>query len=463
MNKNLLYRKIPKVDLLLEDENIKELIEKNGYRLVVEELRNELDRLRGLVASEDESLLDEEISNIVNRVTKSVKNVNTPRLKKVINATGTILHTNLGRAPISKEQAKKLLDVVCGYSNLEYNLEEGKRGERYSHFEELIRKLTGAEAALVVNNNAAAVMLILSTIAKGGEAIVSRGELVEIGGKFRIPDVMAASGVRLVEVGTTNKTHFSDYEDAITEDTKAFLKVHTSNYNIVGFTKSVKAAELKELSLKKGIPIIEDLGSGVLVNLEKFGLSHEPTVMESIEAGVDIVCFSGDKLLGGPQAGIIIGKKEYIDKMKKNPLTRALRIDKFTVATLELVLMEYLNEEKISEKIPVLKMIGEDFKSVEKRAGELLSLLKERLKNADCSLKKCQSQLGGGSMPLEEIDSMAVVIRPKKRSVARVEEEMRLLTPAIIGRILDDSILLDVRTVASEDFEKIATLLGGIF
>ena len=246
---------------------------------------------------------------------------------------------------------------MSGYSNLEYNLEEGHRGERYSHFEKLLCRLTGAEAAMAVNNNAAAVMLILSSLAKGGEVVVSRGELVEIGGKFRIPDVMEQSGATLVEVGTTNKTHLADYEEAVTEETKALLKVHTSNYRIVGFTESVGIDELIPLAKEKGIPVIEDLGSGVLVDLSRYGITYEPTVQESIRKGADVVCFSGDKLLGGPQAGIIIGKKEYIDRMKRNQLTRALRIDKFTAAALELTLHEYLSEEQAMRKIPVLSMI----------------------------------------------------------------------------------------------------------
>jgi L-seryl-tRNA(Ser) seleniumtransferase len=376
-----------------------------------------------------------------------------PNMRKVINATGTILHTNLGRAPISKEHMVHIAEIATGYSNLEYNLNAGKRGERYSHFEELLCKITGAEAAMAVNNNAAAVMLILSSLGKGGEVIVSRGELVEIGGKFRIPDVMEQSGATLVEVGTTNKTHFSDYEDAINENTAALLKVHTSNYRIVGFTESVGIDELVPLAREKDIPVIEDLGSGVLIDLSKYGITYEPTVQDSIRAGADVVSFSGDKLLGGPQAGIIIGKKKYIDKMKKNQLTRALRIDKFTAATLEVVLQEYLSEERAIERLPVLQMITKSVEKVEEEAKELLKLLGELELPAELGMEDCESQIGGGSLPLERIPSKAVTIKPTKISTAELEERMRFLPIPIIPRTLNDQILLDVRTIGVQNFD----------
>ena len=349
---------------------------------------------------------------------------------------------------------------MSGYSNLEYNLEAGARGERYSHFEKLLCKLTGAEAAMAVNNNAAAVMLILSSMAKGGEVVVSRGELVEIGGKFRIPDVMEQSGASLVEVGTTNKTHYSDYEEAITEETKALLKVHTSNYRIVGFTETVTIDELIPIAQEHDIPIIEDLGSGVLIDLSKYGLTYEPTVQDSIRKGADVVCFSGDKLLGGPQAGIIIGKKKYIDQMKKNQLTRALRIDKFTAAALELVLQEYLSEEKAIQNLPVLRMITESKEDVEKRARSLKRILQNAHLAATIGMEPCESQIGGGSLPLERIPSMAVTIKPENISVPKLEEEMRHLSMPIIPRTANDTIYLDVRTIESCYFKKIAEMLG---
>ena len=342
MNKNLLFRSIPKVDILLEEQEIQDLIDAYGRELVMDVIREEMDALRTFIGKcEEEEEAKVQIGMLTQNIKRHAGKLHEPNMKMVINGTGTVLHTNLGRAPISKEHVERLAGIVSGYSNLEYNLEAGARGERYSHFEKLLCKLTGAEAAMAVNNNAAAVMLILSSMAKGGEVVVSRGELVEIGGKFRIPDVMEQSGASLVEVGTTNKTHYSDYEEAITEETKALLKVHTSNYRIVGFTETVTIDELIPIAQEHDIPIIEDLGSGVLIDLSKYGLTYEPTVQDSIRKGADVVCFSGDKLLGGPQAGIIIGKKKYIDQMKKNQLTRALRIDKFTAAALELVLQEY--------------------------------------------------------------------------------------------------------------------------
>ena len=461
MNKNLLYRSIPKVDILLEKEEIQNAIEEYGREIVMEAIREEMEGLRAYIGTcEDEKAALDRIESLTEQILRYVKKVNTPNMRMVINGTGTILHTNLGRAPISQEHMAKLSNIVTGYSNLEYNLEAGKRGERYSHFEELLCRLTGAEAAMAVNNNAAAVMLILSSMAKGGEVVVSRGELVEIGGKFRIPDVMEQSGATLVEVGTTNKTHYSDYEDAITEDTKALLKVHTSNYRIVGFTDTVTIADLAPLAKERELPLIEDLGSGVLVDLSKYGLTYEPTVQDSIKNGADVVCFSGDKLLGGPQAGIIIGKKKYIDMMKKNQLTRALRIDKFTATALELVLQEYLSEEKAIQNIPVLRMIHETKEEVTARARSLKNMLNRAGLEADFGLEECESQIGGGSLPLERIPSMAVTVKPHNISVPKLEEEMRHLEVPIIPRTANDTIYLDVRTIESRWFKKIVQMMG---
>ena len=461
MNKNLLYRSIPKVDILLEKEEIQNAIEEYGREIVMEAIREEMEGLRAYIGTcEDEKTALDKIESLTEQILRYVKKVNTPNMRMVINGTGTILHTNLGRAPISQGHMAKLSNIVTGYSNLEYNLEAGKRGERYSHFEELLCRLTGAEAAMAVNNNAAAVMLILSSMAKGGEVVVSRGELVEIGGKFRIPDVMEQSGATLVEVGTTNKTHYSDYEDAITEDTKALLKVHTSNYRIVGFTDTVTIADLAPLAKERELPLIEDLGSGVLVDLSKYGLTYEPTVQDSIKNGADVVCFSGDKLLGGPQAGIIIGKKKYIDMMKKNQLTRALRIDKFTATALELVLQEYLSEEKAIQNIPVLRMIHETKEEVTARARSLKNMLNRAGLDADFGLEECESQIGGGSLPLERIPSMAVTVKPHHISVPKLEEEMRHLEVPIIPRTANDTIYLDVRTIESRWFKQIVQMMG---
>lgn len=453
MNKNMLYRSIPKVDILLEEECIQQLIKKYSRETVMESIHMEMDKLRTFIGQcEDEERAKRQIELLKDHIEMTVSSMHTPNMRSVVNGTGTILHTNLGRAPISKEHMRQVAEIATGYSNLEYNLEEGKRGERYSHFEKLLCKITGAEAAMAVNNNASSVLLILSSLAKGGEVIVSRGELIEIGGKFRIPDVMEESGATLVEVGTTNKTHLSDYENAITEETKALLKVHTSNYRIVGFTDSVDIDELIPMAKEREIPVVEDLGSGVLIDLAKYGLTHEPTVQESIQKGADIVCFSGDKLLGGPQAGIIIGKKKYIDMMKKNQLTRALRIDKFTAATLELVLQEYLSEEKAVQNIPVLRMITKPLEEITKEARTLGRMLNRVHLPAKIEVISCESQIGGGSLPLERIPSMAVTIRPEKISVAELEERMRHLPVPVIPRTFNDRVVLDVRTMDREDF-----------
>jgi len=457
MNKNMLFRNIPKVDVLLEKTEIINLIEKYHRDVVVDAIREEIDKLRNFIKENDDiSLIEEKIYHLVENIALNVQKVYSYNLRKVINGTGTILHTNLGRAIISKKHADYLSEVVTSYSNLEYNLEEGKRGERYSHFEKLICKITGAECAMAVNNNAAAVMLVLSSMAENKEVIVSRGELVEVGGKFRIPDVMKSSKADLVEIGTTNKTHLEDYEDAITENTGAFLKVHTSNFKILGFTESVSIDEICKLGKDKDIPVIEDIGSGVLVDLSKYGLEYEPTVQDSIKAGVDIVSFSGDKLLGGPQAGIIVGKKKYIDKMKKNPLTRAFRIDKFTATILEMIFHEYLNEEDAIKNIPVLSLITKDIKEIEESANKLYEKLNDIKDLAHVGIEDTLSQIGGGSLPAERIKSKCVTVLPKNISTAALEERLRLGENPVVGRISEDKMILDMRTVLEDEIDVLS-------
>ena len=463
MDKNNLFRKIPKVDLLLEREEILSLIQDYGLSYVTDKVREVVEEIREEIKACPES---EEVDNFEDRILKKIERIEDYvmerveegldlKLRPLLNGTGTILHTNLGRAPLSHKISTELATLLSSYSNLEYNLEEGKRGERYSHMKEMLCKITGAEDAMVVNNNASAVLLILSTMARGGEVIVSRGEMVEIGGKFRIPDVCAQSNADMVEIGTTNKTHLRDYEDAITENTKAFLKVHTSNYRIMGFTESVAAKDLKALSVEHNIPIIEDLGSGVLLPLEKYGIRHEPMVQEAIESGVDVVCFSGDKLLGGPQAGIIIGKKKYIDAMKKNPLTRALRIDKFTVAALSMTLREYLQMEGIEERIPVLKMLSETAPSIKERAERLLDLFRKNHIQGECSIRPCESQVGGGSLPDTYMDSFAVSFHPYKISVPELEKRLHFTKEPLIGRVMEDDFWIDLRTIREEELERV--------
>lgn len=460
MNKNMLYRSIPKVDVLLENSDIVTLIENHHRDVVVDVIREEIDKLRNFIKENDDvNLIETKINNLIENIKISTEKVYSYNIKKVINGTGTILHTNLGRAIISKKHADYLSEVVTSYSNLEYNLEEGKRGERYSHFEKLICKITGAEAAMAVNNNAAAVMLVLSSMAAEKEVIVSRGELVEVGGKFRIPDVMKSSNAHLVEIGTTNKTHLEDYEDAISENTGAFLKVHTSNFKILGFTESVSIEELCKLGREKDIPVIEDIGSGVLIDLSEYGLEYEPTVQDSIKAGVDVVSFSGDKLLGGPQAGIIVGKKKYIDKMKKNPLTRAFRIDKFTATILEMIFHEYLNEEDAIKNIPVLSLITKDLKEIEKNANTLFNKIENLKDVADINIKDTLSQIGGGSLPAERIKSKSVTIMPKNISTQSLEAKLRAGKNPVVGRISEEKLILDMRTVLEDEIDILAQKL----
>lgn len=460
MDKNIYFRNIPKVDILIEDERIKNLIENNDRDLVIDIVREKTDELREfIINSSSENEITSKIKSLIDDIVVKFKKTTALNMRKVINGTGTILHTNLGRAVISEKIADRLKEIVTGYSNLEYDIEKGERGERYSHFEDIVCRITGAEAAMAVNNNAAAVMLILSTMAKNKEVIVSRGELVEIGGSFRVPDVMAQSGSTLVEIGTTNKTHLRDYENAITEETAALLKVHTSNYKIVGFTESVSIKELSDLSKKHNIPLIEDIGSGVLIDLSKYGLTYEPTVQESIKNGADVVCFSGDKLLGGPQAGIIVGKKEYINKMKKNPLTRAIRIDKFTATALEAVFHEYIDEENAIKNIPVLNMIVKDIEEVNRLANLLYDKIKPALNSANIQIEDCLSQIGGGSLPLERINSKCVSIKPNNITTALLEKRLRYSEIPVIIRIANDKAIIDLRTINESEINILSNII----
>lgn len=453
MGRNI-YSRIPKVDQILENSEIADLIESTSRDLVMESIREELDFIRKLIADQkvDESGIDLRIEHIVEKVTLSAKKKTEFSLKRVINGTGVVIHTNLGRSLINRDVMNRVLDMATNYSNLEFDLETGERGSRYSHLVNIVKRITGAEDALVVNNNAAAVVLALSCWGDGKEVITSRGELVEIGGSFRIPEVMEQSGAKLVEVGATNKTHLEDYEGAINENTGALLKVHTSNYRIVGFTESVELKDLVELGRAHDIPVIEDLGSGVLIDLSKYGLEYEPTVQESVAAGADVITFSGDKLLGGPQAGIIIGKSEYIKKMKKHPLNRAFRVDKFTIAALEGTLRLYLSEEKAIEEIPTLKLLSLSAEEI----GEKAELFKAGLsplfsEKFNLSVVDDFSQVGGGSMPLERIPTKCLKISSEEVKISHFEKKLRGLDVPIIGRLYKESLYLDFRTIMPED------------
>jgi L-seryl-tRNA(Ser) seleniumtransferase len=385
------------------------------------------------------------------------------RLRRVINATGVILHTNLGRAPLCREAIERVIEVAGGYSNLEYNLEKGERGIRYENIRGLLCTLCGAEDAIVVNNNAAAVMLVLNSLAVNREAIVSRGELIEIGGEFRIPDVMEKSGARIVEVGTTNRTRIADYERAVTSDTGLLLKVHTSNFRIVGFTEEADRSQLVALGKRRDVPVVEDLGSGCFVELESFGLEREPTVQDSLAAGVDVVTFSGDKLLGGPQAGIILGKKKFLEKIAKNPLNRALRIDKMTLAALEGTLVKYLRPAEAIADIPVLHALAKQLPDIKKRAKKLLALLRRNLaEGVEIRLVSGFSMAGGGSLPTRGIETALVGLRTDFCSAADIERGLRRSEPPVIARVADGQVLFDPRTLDDNDINEICRLLAGV-
>ncbi|WXR61930.1 L-seryl-tRNA(Sec) selenium transferase [Peptostreptococcaceae bacterium AGR-M142] len=467
MSKREYFSLLPSVEEVLNNEELKGIIKDYPRDLIVEKIRSVIDNFRKIiVSSTNEELLSFElnIDIIIKNIIEEVKDEYELHLTKVINGTGVIIHTNLGRAPISESIKEDIWNRIGGYCNLEYDIQKGKRGLRYDHLENIIKKLTGAEDVLVVNNNAAAVLLVLSTLAKEKEVIVSRGELVEIGGSFRVPDVMEQGGAKLVEVGTTNKTHLKDYKNAINEQTAALMKVHTSNYKIMGFTKEVSLEELRVLADEVELPLIEDLGSGVFIDFSKYNLKYEPTVKNSIDKGVDIVTFSGDKILGGPQAGIIIGKSKYIKMMKENQLTRALRVDKLTIATLEATLRLYLDEQKAIENIPGLKMITMREEELETKANKLLKILNNlNLSNVEFSIEKGSSQVGGGALPLEYIDSKVINIKPSEISINKLEEKLRLSKSHIIGRVYDDKYILDVRTIFENEFEIVAKEITNIF
>jgi len=454
-------RKIPRVDEILSRPQIVDLLKVHPRNVVIEAIRKGLARLRGeILQKQDLSQLGEAFFSFENLYPLFLKEIDLqiqPHLRRVINATGVVIHTNLGRAPLHSSAIKHLMEISKTYSNLEYDLDRGERGDRYTHVEEILCRLSGAESALVVNNNAGAVLLVLNTLAEGKEVIVSRGELVEIGGAFRIPDVMKRSGALLREVGTTNRTHFDDYQKAIGPHTALLLKVHTSNFKVMGFTSEVSLQDLVQLGREHQIPVVDDLGSGCLIDLTPYGLEKEPTVQETIKTGVDAVTISGDKLLGGPQAGIILGKKQILDLFKINPLTRALRIDKLTLAALESTLLLYFDEKTAMEEIPALSMLSLDTRRLKRRGKQLLKRLSGMAnERVTFSLREDVSQVGGGALPLQELPTMAVAIKPLDFSVNSLEENLRKGDPPIISRISKEELILDMRTVFDEEIPLLA-------
>src|SRR4030043_53774 len=454
-------RKIPSVDDILSRPEIVYLLKVHPRHVVVEAIREGLGRLREEILHKEElpPLGDALFSfeNLYPLFQKEIALQIQPRLRRVINATGVVIHTNLGRAPLHPSAIKHLIEISKTYSNLEYDLDRGERGSRYTHVEEILCRLSGAESALVVNNNAGAVLLLFNTLAEGKEVIVSRGELVEIGGAFRIPDVMKRSGALLREVGTTNRTHFEDYQGAIGPHTALLLKVHTSNFRVMGFTSEVSLQDLVQLGREHQLPVVDDLGSGCLIDLAQYGLEKEPTVQETIKTGVDAVTISGDKLLGGPQSGIILGKKKILDLFKINPLTRALRIDKLTLAALESTLLLYFDEKRAMEEIPTLQMLSLDMRRLKRRAKRLLKRLPERVTNRmTFTIREDVSQVGGGALPLQELPTVVVAIKPLDFSVNSLEENLRKGEPPIISRISKEELILDMRTVMDEEIPLLA-------
>jgi L-seryl-tRNA(Ser) seleniumtransferase len=453
-----MLRSLPAVDELLRQEAISEAVETYPRTLVVRAIRNVLDRMRQTILSGKLAIDSQgfEQANLVGEIVAEIQDLASFTLRRVINGTGIIVHTNLGRSLLCQDALDRLQLIGSGYSTLEYDLEAGKRGSRYVHAEAILCEITGAEGALVVNNNAGAVVLVLNTLAQGKEVVVSRGQLIEIGGSFRIPDIMSRSGARLREVGCTNRTHLSDYEGAIGPETGLLLDVHASNYQIVGFTAEVDLEELVELGRKHEVPVMQDLGSGCFVDVTPFGLQGEPLVQDTIRSGADVITFSGDKLLGGTQAGIILGRKEFIAELRRNPLTRAFRVDKLTLAALEATLRLYRDEDTAIQAIPTLRMIATDHKTLTDRAHGLVETLRAIIpESIEVEIMDGSSMVGGGALPTQTLPTKLVAISSKEASTARLEAHFRGHMPPIIGRVEQELFLLDVRTLQPDDEEAI--------
>lgn len=454
-----LLRQLPGVDHILERTKGEPALQSVPAPLLVRSIRNVIEDLRSAILANDETVTEQHLtdSEIGDAVAVRIKIAMALKLKPTINATGVVVHTNLGRSRLADTAVENLVTIASKHSNLEFDLSTGKRGSRYDSVEDILCEISGAESAMVVNNNAGAVLLCLDTISRNKKVIVSRGELVEIGGSFRIPDVMAKSGSILKEVGATNRTHLKDYEEAVENETGLLLKVHTSNYSVVGFTADVALHALVKLGEKYKIPVMEDLGSGTFIDFSRYGLSKEPTVQEAVATGVDVVTFSGDKLLGGPQAGIILGKKEHLDVIKSNPLTRALRIDKLSLAALESTLRLYRDPDEAVAKIPTLRMLTLDLDHIRNQAEKLADMLRA-IDNTRLSVRlvSLSSKAGGGSLPLLELPSQGVGVTIGDISLNAIDRYMRQNQPAIIGRIENDTFIMDLRTLHEDELTPIA-------
>jgi L-seryl-tRNA(Ser) seleniumtransferase len=454
-----LLRQIPKVDRVLAWERMSLLAASHPRPELLAAIRSVLDRLRAAVRSGASIDLSEE--RVASLVDAELDHRGTPSLRGVVNGSGVVVHTNLGRSPLADDAEEAIHRVSRGYSNLEFDLSTGERGTRYVHVEGLICELTGAEAALVVNNNAAAVILALSSLAQGRDVIVSRGELVEIGGSFRIPEVMLQSGAHLVEVGATNRTHARDYRAAINDTTALLLKVHASNFAVVGFTAEVTTEEMSALGRETGVPVMVDAGSGCLIDLSAYGIAGEPTVRRYLDGGADVVTFSGDKLLGGPQAGIIVGRRDLVAPMKRHPLLRALRMDKLSLAALEATLRLYRDERRAIHEIPTLRMLTALPADVSRRADRILGMLRRRLpKGVTLVKQQGESSAGGGSLPLLRLPTSLIEVRMGGASAQQIEISLRRASTPVVGRIQRDRFLLDVRTILDRDLPALALSLG---
>jgi len=459
-------RQLPSVDELLQDATIRELGGTVPRWAVVEAVRETLERWRRHLGSEASGSGEQEGPSravLVAEVREAAQHRHRPSLRRLINATGVIVHTNLGRAALADAAIHRVVEVARGYSNLEFDLERGERGSRQAHVEWLLCRLTGAEAALAVNNNAAAVLLAANTLADGREVIVSRGELVEIGDSFRIPDIVRRAGGILREVGTTNRTHLRDYEEAIGPAAGMLLKVHPSNFRIMGFTTEVPVAELAALGRRSRLPLVEDIGSGALRDLSRLGLPKEPVPAESVRAGVDLVTFSGDKLLGGPQAGLIVGRRALVERLRRNPLARAVRIDKLTLAALEATLRLWLDDLKTLSAIPVLRALSMSLEEIDRRARRLRdqigALAPGRL---EVSVVDGTSEVGGGALPLASIPTRLVALRAGHLSAQAIEARLRATEPPVLVRIREDRVLIDPRTVGEDELAEMASLVASV-
>ena len=449
---------VPSVDRVLRHHAVERLIDVYGRQAVTDALRAALDEVRGRLASDDQAASeDADESKIAARVADRLEEISRLPLRPVFNLTGTVLHTNLGRAVLPEVALRAVVESAGGAGNLEFDLQSGRRGDRDTHLEDIVRRLTGAEAATVVNNNAAAVLLVLNSLALRKEVPVSRGELIEIGGSFRMPDIMARAGCKLIEVGTTNRTHLKDFATAVGRRTALILKVHTSNFEIQGFTAAVPEPDLATLAHDNDIPLVVDLGSGTLVDLGPYGLPHEPTVAETLRHGADLVTFSGDKLLGGPQAGIIAGRADLVDRIRRNPMKRALRLDKMTIAALAAVFRLYLDPDRLVERLPTLRLLARSAADIEAMAKRLLPVVASALgDDVAVDLTTCESQVGSGALPLARVPSFGVRLRPpggKRGAGARVKRlaaAFRALPIPVIGRIEDDALVLDLRCLENE-------------